>query len=352
MYRRGSTWHAWNPVTKQRETTGCTDRRAAESVVAGWQRAAADPSYRDAASKTLADLYRVVTDEKRRRGKAEGTQEMYDQKLRQWARVAGLIEPRLGERTPLGTVFTPSFVDAFEAHRLAEGISQSTIHKELVAIRQGGKLCARRGWLPGVDWRSALPVGASDGYVPQTAYLPIADWPKLIDMLPPARAAQVAWHLGTGANAAEARAARPEHLLDGLVKIPGTKTRFRDRTIPVLTLFSPYVQLGASWLRARGEFLHWTSEQRDMRAACRRAGVTECTSNRLRASFASALVQAGVPFDLAAKMLGHGSTKMLTLVYGQIPATHLASLIDPILRQWDAGVTAPRPDVAPDAPDD
>lgn len=352
MYKRGSVWHAWNPKTKQRESTGRTDRRAAESVVADWQRAAADPTYQDASSKTLADLYRIVLDEKRRRGRAEGTIEMYDQKLRQWARVAESVGSRLGERTPVREIFQPDFIDAYETYRRAEGISVGTIHKEIVAIRQGAKLCARRGWLRGVEWRDALPVGASDGYVPQTAYLPIADWPKLIDVLPPARAAQVAWHLGTGANAAEARAARPEHLLDGLVKIPGTKTRFRDRTIPVLTLFTPYVELGASWLRARGEFAHWASEQRDMRRACRRAGVTECTSNRLRASFASALVQAGVPFDLAAKMLGHGSTKMLTLVYGQIPATHLASLIDPILRQWDTGVTAPRPYAASDASDD
>lgn len=349
MFRRGRYWYAYHPVTKRKTPTHCTDRQAAEKTVARWQREAADPTHRDTPAKTLADAYQLVTAEKLRRGKSAGTREMYDQKLRQWARVAEHIGPRLGEFTPLAVVFTADFVDAFERYRREEGIKSNTLHKEFVAIRQAGKLSARRGWLAGIDWSSSLPVGFSPEYEPRTAHLPMPLWQRLLDALPPNRRAVVAWHLGTGANAGEATLARAEHLRPDAVQIRGEKTKFRDRVVPILGPMRPFVEVGAAWLREHGKFDTWNNVNRGLRAACRRASVPELTTNDLRRSFASALVQAGVPFDLAAKLMGHGSTKMLTMVYGQLDASHLAALIDPIVSRWDANGTSPRPTAPPEA---
>lgn len=349
MFRRGRYWYAYHPVTHRKTPTHCTDKQAAEKIVIRWQREAADPTDRDAPTKTLADAYELVTAEKRRRGRAAGTLEMYDQKLRQLARVAERIGPRLGENTPLATLFTPEFVDAYERFRREEGIKANTIHKEFVALRQAGKLCARRGWLAGVDWASSLPVGFAPEYEPRKGHLPMPLWQRLLDALPANRRAQVAWHLATGANAGEAALARAEHVRPDAVQIRGEKTKFRDRVVPILGPMRRYVEIGAAWLREHGAFDKWTNVNRGLRAACRRAGVPELTTNDLRRSFASALVQAGVPFDLAAKLMGHGSTKMLTLVYGQLDASHLAALVDPIISRWDTHGTSACPEAPPEA---
>ena len=54
------------------------------------------------------------------------------------------------------------------------------------------------------------------------------------------------------------------------------------------------------------------------RQACRKAGVPEFDIRTLRHSAATWMVTAGVPYEVVAKYLGHGSTTMLQRVYGNL----------------------------------
>jgi integrase len=71
----------------------------------------------------------------------------------------------------------------------------------------------------------------------------------------------------------------------------------------------------------------WTNVGRDLPRACERAGVPRCTPNDLRRTFASWLVQAGTSLLVVSRLLGHSSTRMVDLVYGQLDEATLAAAI-------------------------
>ena len=52
------------------------------------------------------------------------------------------------------------------------------------------------------------------------------------------------------------------------------------------------------------------------------------TARTLRRSAATWMVRAGVPYEVAAKFLGHGSTLMLQKVYGQLAPKDAGRLIN------------------------
>ena len=341
MYKRGSKYFAWNPLTGKREATGCTDRKAAQSVVAGWERQHADPAWHDASTKTLADLWELVRREKAAQERAVGTLEVYEEKFVQIARVAGIVHPRLGERTPVVALCAPAWVDSFVAQREIEGVSRSTIFKELVCLRQSLRFAERLNWTP-ANWRAAFKVGFSDGYVPRTAHLPYQRWLDLVGAFRSQhRRAHVAWMLGTGANYSEAAKAAAADISDDSVRIHGTKSLYRDRTVPIFEPMAPFVGIARAWLEAHEGFPRWTSSNqvRDLAKACERAGLPKLTSNDLRRSFATVLARSGLPFELLAKIMGHGSTHMVTRVYAQLKGKSLVETAIRSIRQWDVGGT-------------
>jgi integrase len=71
----------------------------------------------------------------------------------------------------------------------------------------------------------------------------------------------------------------------------------------------------------------WHMIRRDLPNACRRAGVPRVTPNDLRRTFASWLVQAGVSNLIVSRLLGHSSTRMVDLVYGQLDEATLSRAI-------------------------
>jgi len=108
------------------------------------------------------------------------------------------------------------------------------------------------------------------------------------------------------------------------IRMCGTKTGAADRHVPLLPA------LEAVLLRSRqssgyvvGE---WGNVRRDLHAACggRRANIPPCSPNDLRRTFASWLKQDGVDGAIVARLLGHSSTRMVDLVYGQIDTATLA----------------------------
>ena len=68
---------------------------------------------------------------------------------------------------------------------------------------------------------------------------------------------------------------------------------------------------------------------RDLARACRAAKIPRVSPNDLRRTFASLLVQDGVPLDVVAKLLGHSSAAMVYRVYGRFTPSALAELASP-----------------------
>jgi hypothetical protein len=75
-------------------------------------------------------------------------------------------------------------------------------------------------------------------------------------------------------------------------------------------------------------FLPWQNVRRDLREACKRAGIPPCSPNDLRRTFATWLRAAGAPTDLIAPVMGHADTRMVERVYGRLAPSDLRRRID------------------------
>jgi integrase len=351
MFKRGKKWFAWNPLTGRREATQCTDKKAAELVIAEWERRAADPTYNDASSKTLAHGAELLMVALRRADAAAATIQMYDQKIAQLGRL-------LGDTTSLQSLMDSDRVDAYIQTRETEGVTPSTIHKELVALRRILKHAKRKKWVRG-DLDEVLPVGYSPKYEPRKTVIAVDDWSRLLDEIgyvtpqarprdrnkpkplavpppSPARAAHLAFALATGANDNECKRARRSHidLKTGFVFIDGTKRESRKRYVPIMATTKHLIE---RVLRdAPGEdgellFAPWGNMWRDLGRRCSALGMPRLTSNDLRRSFGSMLARAGVPFEVIAKLMGHKSTKMVMEVYGQLRPQDLADIVNKLV---------------------
>ncbi len=89
----------------------------------------------------------------------------------------------------------------------------------------------------------------------------------------------------------------------------------------------------------------WGSMRRDLPLACARAGVPRVTANDLRRTYASWLVDAGVPTHTVATLLGHSSSRMVERIYGRLGIDHLAAAVAQLPR-CDARVTSSVPSVS------
>ena len=105
------------------------------------------------------------------------------------------------------------------------------------------------------------------------------------------------------------------------VHVRGTKRTTRNRIVPVVL---PMQQALLKFASEHGEgtsgylFRRWTNAGRDIKAACKRAGVEPCTPNDLRRTFAVWLRSAGAPPDVIAPCMGHRDSNMVERVYGRL----------------------------------
>ncbi len=312
LYKRGGIW--WirtDPITNKPRTTGCRDREAARLYHASRERQAADPAYAAAALETLADACGRLIDARESLGKPVA---YYEQKLGHWLRIFG-DEQLLSQ-------FGPEQYDAFVARRRQEGASDHTVSKEVRCMTTVLKLTKRVGRYAG-DLSILRPMGLSSGYVPRTRALSPVEVTALVAELDTPRAAFVAFCVGLGLRRSEVFLLRPRDVdrVGGIVRVRGTKTAGAAREIPILAPFRGLVLLAAESL----PLPPWGNYLRDLRSACRRAGIEPCTANDLRRTHATLLRHAGVDRDVTRRLLGHteGST-MLEQVYDQPKPLELA----------------------------
>lgn len=325
--KRGDIWHVRFTLdgTRHEYSTGCKDRRAAETRAKELERRAADPAgeaRRAAEAITVqhaADLTLAHYDAEVRAGtRSADTADFYARKLGHVVRVFGAVA--------VVSLGAPE-VDTYIRQRREEEASDHTIHKELGALKVLLGLAKRRGWWHG-DLDALTPEGWSAGYKPRDRALTHAELLALCRVLGADRAAQVCYAVATSAEfGALERAQRGDwREADGLVYVRGTKRETRDREVPVvLPACEDLLRFAVEHAQGTGGLLFrpWGKNWRDLRQACERAEIGPVTLNDLRRTFAHWHLAAGCSFEDVARAMGHVDTTMLLRVYGRLRPTEL-----------------------------
>ncbi len=306
-----------------RFSTGTKDRTAA---VTRWKQlereriSGADPATNQT---TLGDALDERIEERKAAGRADGTIHMLKVKARQLARV-------LGSETKLSRIGAAE-IDHFVQQRLQDGAARTTVQKELVTLRGTLKLARRRKLYPH-DVASVMPIDFSADYRPRSRALSETEIGKLLDALPPERAAVVALILATSATyPSELARLEPDDvdMKAWTVLLRGTKRHTRYRVVPIVSYARPWVKLAVPHLPLRP----WTNVRRDLDAACESAGIPRCSPNDLRRTTATLLRAHGVEPSLIAAVLGHVDSRMVERVYGRLTPDQLAPLLDGRIRE-------------------
>ena len=280
IYKRGAHWwcsFAWKGTTIRRSTR-CTTRGAALLVAQRWERDRADPAHAAATSATLGSAVNGFLKELERKDVAHDTRLMYRQKC-------GVLNRILGPTLPLSDLEQARAIDDFIEARAKEPVAfaddgsptrfvtQNTIHKELVALRQVLKRARRRGEFR-KDPSEVLPIGFSPKYEPRKTSLTVEQASALCSTLPKPRAAAVAFVLATTARRKEVFHARKEDvdLQAARVQLRGTKTAGAERTITVPPFARELLAFAVAHGGGRDGFIMqpWKNDRRGLANACRR----------------------------------------------------------------------------------
>ncbi len=291
----------------------------AHAIAKEWERKHADPTHQAAHSTTLATAADQVTSALQDRGRSPETIKFYSVKLSHIGRV-------LGADTPLAAV-TAARVDEYIAARKREGAAKYTISKELTCLRMLLKHARRRGEFDR-EVSQVMPVAFATGYKPRTRRLTIEEAWQLIAELPDGPARYVAFVCATTARDAAVARAKGRDLSERGIRVHDRKTRGSTRTVPLTAITEAFARrafdgIGPEALVAAGV----SSVRHAFDRAAKRLGMAHVSPNDLRRSVAHWLLEAGVPRDVAAAFMGHGSTKMLDLVYGKLDAVEIGSAI-------------------------
>lgn len=353
LYKRGDTWHA-DYVDRQgrrrRVSTRTGDIKVARARLRELELATTDRAAHptEAIDESLRYFVDVV-----HAGSPAGTVSSYRQKARHLSRLLG------GEQAD---AITRERAERYIAARLGEGAHPHSVHKELVVLR--GALDSARGRDRFHGPADVVPRFRAQ-YTPRTTYLTPDQFAALTEHLvrdPPGTDApelrRERWERRRNGRVlycmliafasprvGELEAMRPAHvdLARDVLRVPKGKTI--GRSVAIHPMLRP-------WLEWRlGEVAHaqqplvepWANVRRDLGRAADRAGVPRVTPNDLRRTFASWLVQGGTPLLVVSRLLGHSSTRMVDLVYGQLDEATLHAAIGRLPGGCDAGVTLTGP---------
>lgn len=312
-------------------STKCTDKRAAEIAAGRFEREAQDPNPAAENTTTLGDalekLIEYMEEEVLAGRRAKGTVGMHRDKAGHLKR---LFEYDTGEHIPFNLAgLHARHVDDFISQRRRDGAAENTIAKELVTLRCTLKIAKRRGEWHG-DLMAVMPFRFAPAYVPRERWLRLDELYALLAELPPDHAARAAFEVATSANRGEADHAQREDVRASDAFLRGTKRASRKRTVPVVTPWQRSL-MGFALEHAQGEngklfAMTMSGFHNALQNACEAAGVAPCSSNDLRRTFCHYMRHSGVPRDLCAAMMGHGSTAMIDKVYGKLDGEELAML--------------------------
>lgn len=330
LYVRGGVWwvRGSDAGIKVRKSTKQTNKSKAQRICDRWERESLDPTYFRADKATLAGAADRWMREIRATMNPE-TVRFYDAKIRHVIRLLG--------RLKLARV-THERVLAYIEQREEEGAHSHSVHRELTALRLTLRSAKRAGEFPG-DPRETIPRYKA-GYVPQTDWVTAETVWAAIAHLESNQGAAVAFAIATAADTSSLWLAERGDITAEFILVRGTKNKGRRRHVPRVEVMLPFLRHAIAYALPEPSkllFNAWPKMARDLRIACRAAGVQEFTARTLRHSAATWMVTAGVPYEVVAKYLGHGSTTMLQRVYGNLAPAGAASLINERMR----GATVP-----------
>jgi len=328
-------WYVW--INGKRVSTGTRNYRLAERVAAELERKALLPADRTCDFETAAKSFIEIHVS----GKRPGTQDMYEKKLRQLARV-------LGAKTPINEIIAEP-IDAYTAQRRKEGAKDPTIGKELVALRGVLKLAIRhRKYIHSLD--QVMPKWSSSS-TPKERWCPPDEVWAIICQLPEHRGAVVAFHVATGSNWTECFSARREDVEGDDVFLRGTKREARRRRTPVYPWNRPFLDYALKHGESEGAlFRPWPGMRYDLKRVCDRLGIPSVSSNDLRSSYGMWLRLRGVSPSLIGTALGHTDGRMAERRYAKVPVDKLRALIDMELRSPKTVPAAPNTPNSPSNP--
>ncbi len=333
IFKRRDVWFCWVPKPgggTRRVSTGCTDKRAAESRAVELEREAASPANAAASKATTADACDDYVRSRMSRGRASATIDFYKVKLGHAVR---LLPTRLNDVDAIAC-------ERFIAKRKAEG-AKNAIKKEMGAIRSVLRHARRMGIYKGVV-EEVIPE-LEDSYEPRSRFLLPLELVALVNALSPERAAHVVFIVATGARWGESERARRGDVKGVMVHLRGTKTKRSQGMVPV----PPPMRGPLAWALARSKddllFARWGNVRRDLAMACEQIGIEPVTPNDLRRTFGSWLRIAGVSTDLIGSMMRHTDSRMAERVYGRINPADLNALISGMMPAIDTGTSLPGP---------
>jgi integrase len=255
--------------------------------------------------------------------RAQATADYYGIKVGQLVR---LLEPEDGPPRLLVTLCA-SDIDAYVDERREDGAMDTTIGKELGALKRALRLSKRAGIWKG-DTEELFP--ELEGYVPRERWLPPDELRALLAQLQPDRAARVAFIVATSARWSESDRAERGDVEKHGTRLRGTKTADAKRKAPqVIAELETLVKYAAKHGDGAGDklFQRWPNARRDIAAACERAGIERCSPNDLRRTYTHWMRQAGVPADLVASCMGHVDSRMVERVYGKMRGDELVGAV-------------------------
>lgn len=319
----------WTNLFGRRVSTGQQSLRAARVWKQGKELDGANPRLAAAKKASLVDAIVDMIAELRRRGRKPATISKVTKKLGHYPRIWGL-----GRK--LATIDARA-VSQYIDQRLTEPgtgdatVKRITISDELGALRQALKLARRHGLYP-FAIEDVLPDRFETGHKPRTDYVPFGDLWRLYGALPQHRRAHMLFYCVTGGRTADSfRAMRKDFdTAAWRIDVHGSKTEGSDRNIPVPEFLRWLVLILLA--DAPGEnllFTTWSegSQNRDIKAACRRAGLAPVSTNGLRRTFGHALRSHGYTLDVISKLFGHTTEKLARDVYADFTADELADKV-------------------------
>ena len=311
FYKRDGSpfWWTRDPVTGKRCSTGYRDLDAARKWRAARERIAADPAHAAAEAATLGEWCgRFVAWKEKTASPA--TVSVAKQKLGHWIR---LFNPS----TSLSMFSEPSSFDSYVNSRRSEGASDHTISKEVAHMLAVLKL-AKRGKCFAGDLSTLRPPDLHAGYKPRERTLTGRELVALLAELEPRRAVWVLIGVALGCRLGEVKRLLPTDFdwENNRVLIRGTKTTGALRWVPILSIFRPLLERALPELPVAP----WGKIWRDLKAACKRAGIAACSTNDFRRTHATLLTEAGVEADVIFRLLGHTTRVMTDRTYAK-PST-------------------------------
>jgi integrase len=324
LYKRGKYWHAkWYDAAgrRQRRSTKQTSERAARRIATEWELAS---SVRRPDPFRIEEALRLAGDAQVRKGNVERT---LDVALTR----AEHIERILSGKTDLNAVNLPTLGDTYLDARRREltpwgtRIEDATTKKELRLLAQGmreGKRLDRFFGDPSAIFPEAL---RKVGNV-RDRWLPVPEYQALLAVATPHRQDWIVFYCNTGVDVGELHGVRKADDLElergehGYVHIRGTKTKYRDRWIPLSADARAVVDRR---MEVPGPMLfapEWKSQHVAvcMKRWCPKAGIERVIVKDFRRTFCSWMFNASVPELATIRLMGHGSSEMVRRVYAQL----------------------------------